>query len=368
MDDQQLYQRYHRQLILPGFGMSAQKKLKQARVLVVGAGGLGCPALMTLAAAGIGTIGIADDGLVELSNLHRQLLYNTSDIDRLKVICASERLQAMNPDVTIHRYEYRLDTANALDIFADYEVILDGTDNFHTRYLINDACALLGKPLIYGAISRYEGQVAVFEAPINYRDLFPYPPAEADVPNCSEAGVLGVLPSIIGSLMANECIKLLTGIGEVLTGKLLTFDALTSQSYVVNVSATALGRQLLPISREAFESTDYPALCGIDTVSTVDELDPGSFYDRYLQGGLNVVDVREPHEKPKLSGIDHLRIPLSVFTEQASRIQQEAVVFICQSGKRSLKAAELYHNLIEGRGKKIYSLVGGINSLMLEDM
>jgi len=237
MDKHVSYERYHHQMILKDFGEAGQQKLLQAKVLVIGAGGLGCPALQYLTAAGIGTIGIVDDDVVTLSNLHRQILYSTSDIGFLKAEKAAEKLRQLNPEISIIVYSERLTTQNALSIMKAYDVIIDGTDNFSTRYMINDACVLLQKPLVYGAVSQYEGQVAIFNYKkenlyegVNYRDLFPYPPKDTEVLNCAEAGVLGILPGIIGTMQANETIKLITGIGKPLINRMLTFNALNNQT------------------------------------------------------------------------------------------------------------------------------------------
>jgi sulfur-carrier protein adenylyltransferase/sulfurtransferase len=235
-------QRYSRHLLLKGFGESAQLRLKSASVLVVGAGGLGSPLLLYLAAAGVGTIGIIEDDTVDISNLQRQILFHSGETGRLKSASAKERLSALNPLITIKEYNQQLNSGNALELFAGYDVIADGSDNFATRYLVNDAAVLLGKPLVYGSVFRFEGQVSVFNQPgedgrrgPNYRDLFPVPPAPETVPSCSEAGVLGVLPGIIGSMQALEVIKILAGIGETLSGRLYHFDALsmTAQTFTL---------------------------------------------------------------------------------------------------------------------------------------
>ncbi|RMI26214.1 MAG: molybdopterin-synthase adenylyltransferase MoeB, partial [Calditrichaeota bacterium] len=225
--------RYHRHIIIPEFGIEGQQKLKAARVLVVGTGGLGSPLLLYLAAAGVGTLGIVDFDVVEDSNLHRQVLFNQQDLGMPKVEAAKKRLMALNPHIEVVTYNTRLTSANALEIIRDYDVVADGTDNFPTRYLVNDACVLLGKPNVYASIFQFEGQVSVFnyvdkngEVGPNYRCLYPEPPPPGLVPNCAEGGVLGVLPGIIGCLQANEVIKVITGIGEPLSGRLLIFDAL----------------------------------------------------------------------------------------------------------------------------------------------
>lgn len=231
-------ERYSRQLILQGFGADAQQKLKQSSILVIGTGGLGCPALTYLASAGIGTIGIADDDKVALSNLPRQILYTTDDVGEYKVIASKQRLTAMNPHCNITIYKERVTRDNVLQMMKAYDVVVDGSDNFQTRYLLNDACVMLKKPLVYGAISGFEGQVSVFNynnGP-TYRCLFPEPPAPGDMPSCNEAGVVGVLPGIIGTMQATEAIKILTGIGTVLSGKLLTIDLLKNQTNYFDVA------------------------------------------------------------------------------------------------------------------------------------
>lgn len=362
---QQLTSRFHRQLILSGFGMEAQLKLLGARVLVVGAGGLGCPVLMVLAGAGVGSIGIADDGLVELSNLHRQLIYTTADVGHPKVACAQRVVRALNPGVAVQTYPDRLVTGNAFDILQDYDVVIDGTDNFPSRYMLNDACALLGKPLLYGAVSRYEGQVALFPGGVTYRDIFPYPPHGAEVANCSETGVLGVLPGIIGNFMANECIKFLTGTGEVLRGRLLTYNALDNQVFTVDIPPTALGAELLPRSRAIFEATDYPTLCSVKW-ETEHEIDVAGFRTLLEQREVDLIDVRECHEKPDLVGISHRRIPLSTLSANVDLIARDAVIFVCQSGKRSLQAISMYKAACAGPTTHLYSLKGGVNALMKE--
>ena len=221
MNNHKSYERYQRQILLKEFGIDAQQKLLQAKVLVIGAGGLGCPALQYLVAAGIGTIGIVDDDIVSLNNLHRQVLYTVNDIGLSKAEVAAEKLKALNDEINIISYNERLTNKNALALLMNMILLVDGTDNFSSRYMINDACVLLNKPLVYGAISKFEGQVAVFNIKdeiqiraINYRDLFPTPPKDDEVLNCAEAGVLGVLPGIIGTMQANETIKLITGIGK----------------------------------------------------------------------------------------------------------------------------------------------------------
>src|SRR5688572_20586035 len=265
MNDSQTYERNQRQLILPGFGEAAQQKLLQAKVMVIGAGGLGCPVLQYIAAAGVGTIAIVDDDVVQLNNLQRQVLFTVNDIGFPKAEKAATVLRQFDPDSRILAFNQRITTKNALQLLAEYDVIIDATDNFSTRYMVNDACYLLKKTLVYGAISRFEGQVAVFNnqqaQDINYRDIFPEPPKEGEVMNCAEAGVLGVLGGIIGSMMANETIKLITGMGETLVNKLFTYHALKNHVYEVALTISKEGRTLLPGNETAFQEMDYVQLC-----------------------------------------------------------------------------------------------------------
>jgi len=365
MSDQNIYERYHRQVILPEFGEEAQQKLLQAKVLVIGAGGLGCPALQYLTAAGVGTIGIVDDDVVSLNNLHRQVLYSVNDIGLSKAERAANVLQQLNPEIKIIAYNERLTTQNALILIEDYDVIFDGTDNFSTRYMINDACVLLNKPLVYGAISQFEGQVSVFNPQplnerneaVNYRDLFPDPPRDGEVLNCAEAGVLGVLPGIIGTMMANETIKLITGIGEPLINQLLTYNALNNQVYVLNLSARKETRSLIPENENEFLKTDYEWLCAAPVQQN--EIDSEAFNNMIANGNVDVVDVRELHETPTVNEFDHIRIPLAQLADNSSVIKTENVIAFCQSGKRSLQAAKILNGIF-GDTKKVYSLRGGI--------
>ncbi|HKC36068.1 MAG TPA: HesA/MoeB/ThiF family protein, partial [Chitinophagaceae bacterium] len=315
MDNSNLYERYHRQIILPEFGEEGQQKLIFAKVLVIGAGGLGCPALQYLTAAGIGTIGIVDDDVVALNNLHRQVLYSVNDIGLSKAERATQILQQLNPEIKIIAYNERLTTQNALSLIDEFDIIIDGTDNFSTRYMINDACVLLNKPLVYGAISQFEGQVSVFNPQplkgsneaVNYRDLFPDPPRDGEVLNCAEAGVLGVLPGIIGSMMANETIKLITGIGEPLINQLLTYNALNNQVFILNLSARKETRSLIPKDESAFLKMDYVWLCSSPIQQA--EIDPDIFNNMIANGNVDVVDVRGVHEMPTVNEFDHIKIP-----------------------------------------------------------
>jgi len=285
--------RYSRQLSLPEFGVDGQQRLASARVLIVGAGGLGCPAAIYLAAAGTGEIGIVDFDKIDLSNIHRQILYSTEDIGRAKIDIARERILAANPNVDVETFDARLSSTNALDIMRGFDVVIDASDNFPTRYLVNDASVMLGIPTIYGSIHRFEGQLSVFGATNGpcYRCLFREPPPAGSVPNCAEAGVLGVLPGIIGTLQATEAIKLLTGIGDPLVGRLLLFDALT-----MSFRTIALRRDPDCPScgaNRSDELIDYDQLCGIPE-ERVASIAPHELADILEKGeSVDLVDVRE---------------------------------------------------------------------------
>ena len=361
MSDQNLYERYQRQIILPEFGEEAQQKLLNAKILVIGAGGLGCPVLQYLTAAGVGTIGIVDDDVVALNNLHRQVLYSVNDIGLSKAKRAAHILQQLNPEIKIISFNERMATQNALTLIDDFDIIIDGTDNFSTRYMINDACVLLNKPLVYGAISQFEGQVSVFknknDNDVNYRDIFPDPPKDGEVLNCAEAGVLGVLPGIIGTMMANETIKLITGIGEPLTDQLFTYNALNNQVYVLNLSARKETRSLIPKNEKEFLQIDYAWLCASPVEQA--EIDSAFFNRMVEKGNIDVIDVRELHEMPAVNEFDHIRIPLAQLADNTSLIKSDIVIAFCQSGKRSLQAAKILSGIF-GDKKNIYSLRGGI--------
>lgn len=345
-------ERYIRQIVLPEIGEEGQEKLQRAKVLVVGCGGLGCPALQYLVGAGVGKIGLVDFDRVSLSNLHRQILYKTSDVGQPKAEVARKALLAQNPDITIDAITQRLTTDNVLDLVKDYDLVIDGTDNFPTRYLINDACLLLGKPMVYGAIYKFEGQVAVFNfnKSASYRCLFPQPPQAGTVPNCSEIGVLGVLPGLIGTLQANEALKIILGIGEVLAGKLFTFNALSCQSVVIGIKANphifdewTKRKTLLPASEYAEFCSPDEQLVSVEAVFNL----PNPV----------LIDVRESSETPMIALPGLLRIPLKDLENQWQRLPDDAdKVFFCQSGLRSRKALALAEN----KGlKNCYSLCEG---------
>jgi sulfur-carrier protein adenylyltransferase/sulfurtransferase len=359
MNDNKLYERYQRQVILKEFGLEGQQKLLQAKVLVIGAGGLGCPVLQYLVAAGVGTIGIVDDDIVSISNLHRQVLYNVDDIGKSKAAIAKNVLQKANSEIKIIAYNERLTTSNALEMINEFEIIIDGTDNFSSRYMINDACVLLKKLLIFGAVSQWEGQVAVFcgNEGVNYRDLFPQPPKDGEVLNCAEAGVIGVLPGIIGTMMANETIKLITGIGTVLINKMITYNALNNKWYEMQLVPQQDTRLLIPANEIVFKQMNYDALCAVPVLEL--EITANDFYQYVLKNDTTVIDVRECGETPVVDEFDHLQIPAGFLPENFAKIKTGTVVLFCQSGKRSLQAAKLLSEFYAGK-KHIYSLKDGI--------
>jgi sulfur-carrier protein adenylyltransferase/sulfurtransferase len=359
-----LYERYSRQVLLKEFGEAGQQKLLQAKVLMIGAGGLGCAALPYLVAAGIGNIGIIDDDIAVLHNLHRQVLFSVNDIGSSKAQCAASVLRHLNPGITIEAFNERLSVANALTLLKNYDVIIDGTDNFSSRYMINDACVLLNKPLVYGAVSKFEGQVAVFnhstngsERSVNYRDLFPNPPVDGEIANCAEAGVLGVLPGIIGSMQANETIKLLAGMGTPLINRLLTYNALNNQVFELELTAQTGTRNLIPADTEAFEKTDYAWLCGV--VENSFEISAQKFNELRIKNHALIIDVRESGEMPAVDEFEHIQIPLGAIVEKLPETQNDTIIVFCQSGKRSLQAATLLADKF-GNTKRIFSLGGGI--------
>jgi sulfur-carrier protein adenylyltransferase/sulfurtransferase len=324
--------RYARHIILPEIGMEGQQKLKQAKVLVIGAGGLGCPVLQYLTAAGIGTIGIVDFDIVDESNLQRQVLYTTKDIGKPKARVAKEKLEKQNPYIQLTAYCQQLTAKNALEIISGYDMVVDGSDNFATRYLVNDACVMLNKVLVFGSIFKFEGQLSVFnyQADATYRCLYPEPPAEGDVPNCAEVGVIGVLPGITGTLMANEVIKLITNVGEVLSGKLLTFDTLTMQFNTFAIKAN-------PANKNIKELMDYAVFCG-----TVKEISAEELKEKIKRKeDFQILDVREPHEY-QVKNIGGILIPLNELENSLGKLNREKEIIVhCASGARSKKAVAL---------------------------
>lgn len=357
--------RYQRQMLLKDFGRAGQQRLSKAKVLVIGAGGLGCPALQYLAAAGIGTLGIIDHDVVELNNLHRQILYTVADIGRLKADVATERLKLLNPEISIIPYPLQLTNQNAALILSKFDLVIDGTDNFPTRYMINDACVLLNLPLIYAALSESEGQVAILNVTgkdgnrVNYRDLFPEPPKPGEVLNCAEAGVLGVLPGIIGAMQAAEAIKLISGVGESLINKMMIYNAYKNMSYQIILTPDREVHQNLPVDLDAFLQMDYDWFCGIKTKSgAVNEIDAEEFITLAKNSEYTVLDVRELEEQPNVSGFKYIKVPLSLIRKQVPEIQENKVILFCHSGIRSVIAGEI---LLESYpGKEFYSLRGGL--------
>ncbi len=358
--------RYARHYSLKGFGPEGQEKLTNAKLLVIGAGGLGCPALQYLAAAGVGTIGIADADVVSISNLQRQVLFGTNDVGKPKVEVADQRLNDLNNEITIVTYNQGITTANAFDIIEEYDVVLDCTDTFASRYLINDACVLLDKPLIFGAIYLYEGQVAVFNVTdpegnmTNYRHLFPEPPDPLEVADCNEAGVIGVLPGIIGILQATEAIKLIAGIGDVLENKLLTMNLLSHETFIVQINAEAGVGSKIPTNRAEFEAMDYEWLCG-SAANGVNVLETNAFVTKIFEEDTIVIDVREAGEMPE-ADFKNVNIPISVLNNGIPEITEQNIILFCQSGKRSLSAGRLFREYY-GVSKHISHLKGGITAL-----
>jgi adenylyltransferase/sulfurtransferase len=358
--------RYSRHLIMPEVGMDGQLKLKHAKVLCVGTGGLGAPLGLYLAAAGVGRIGLVDFDSVDLTNLQRQILFGTNDIGRPKIEAAADRLQNLNPDIQINQFETCLTSENALDILKNYDIVVDGTDNFPTRYLVNDACVILRKPNVYGSIFRFEGQITIFGAPGGpcYRCLYPEPPPPGLVPSCAEGGVLGVLPGIVGAIQAAETLKLIIGKGEPLIGRLLLFDALAMRFRELKLRKNPE----CPVCGEHPTITkliDYAEFCGVrgeeaasPAQTTVPEIAPRELKARLDRGDdLFILDVREPHEYQICNLGGHL-IPLGELSRRVNELDSSReIVAHCRSGKRSAEAVEF---LRSAGFRKVLNLKGGI--------
>jgi sulfur-carrier protein adenylyltransferase/sulfurtransferase len=363
------YIRYNRHLVLEEFGIEGQLKLKEAKVLVVGAGGLGSPVLLYLTAAGLGTIGIADHDTVDLSNLQRQILFTTEDVGKKKAQAAEARLKLLNDNVRFIAYCDKLVASNATAIIKDFDLVVDGTDNFPTRYLLNDACVLLDKPLVYGSILKFEGQVSVFNLKLqdgsysaNYRDLFPEPPDPESTPNCSTAGVLGVLPGMIGSMQAAETIKVLTGTGKNLAGRLAILDASSMDLSIINVPNRAARNKIKAL-------IDYEDFCGINhqkskSLATQKNSDMKEITVQELEklkesgADFQLIDVREPHEFD-ICDIGGELIPMGDIPANVDKVSKDKQVIIhCRSGKRS---GDIVNYLEKTHGfQNLYNLKGGI--------
>jgi sulfur-carrier protein adenylyltransferase/sulfurtransferase len=358
--------RYSRHLIMPEVGIHGQTKLKQSRVLCVGTGGLGSPLALYLAAAGVGHIGLVDSDVVDFSNLQRQILHHTSDVGRKKIVSASEKLRELNPEIEVICHDTMLSENNALDILAQYDIIADGTDNFPTRYLTNDACVLLGKPNVHASIFKFEGQASVFSAKQGpcYRCLYPEPPPPGEIPSCAQGGVLGILPGLLGIVQATEVIKLILGIGTPLIGRLMLFNALDMKTRELHImkdpqcpmcSASATINQLI----------DYDVFCGMDNNiknTHSSEIIPVAADHLIKQAGQRIIllDVRDPHEWDicRIEGAKH--IPLANLSERLHELNpaQETIVY-CLMGARSTKAVALLH---QAGFRKLHNLTGGIRA------
>jgi sulfur-carrier protein adenylyltransferase/sulfurtransferase len=357
--------RYSRHLIMPEVGMDGQLKLKAAKVLCIGTGGLGAPLGLYLAAAGVGRIGLVDFDVVDSTNLQRQVLFGTKDVGRPKIAAAADRLRDLNPDIRIDTFEAQLSSDNALDIMKDYDIVVDGTDNFPTRYLVNDACVLLGKPNVYGSIFRFEGQITIFGYPDGpcYRCLYPEPPPPGLVPSCAEGGVLGVLPGIVGTIQAAETLKLIIGKGDPLIGRLMLFDALAMKFRELKLRKNP-DCPVCGTHPTVTKLIDYVQFCGIrgeeapSTVTNIPEITPKDLKARLDRGDdLYILDVREPHEY-QICNIHGNLIPLGELSRRVNELDSSReIVAHCRSGKRSAEAVQF---LRSAGFRKIWNLKGGI--------
>jgi molybdopterin/thiamine biosynthesis adenylyltransferase/rhodanese-related sulfurtransferase len=358
--------RYSRHLIMPEVGMEGQLKLKRARVLCIGAGGLGSPLTLYLGAAGVGTLGIVDFDVVDFTNLQRQIVHRTEDVGRKKLDSAADTLRAINSNVEIRKFETRLSSANALELFREFDIIVDGTDNFPTRYLVNDACVLSGKPNVYGSIFRFEGQASVFatqEGPC-YRCLYPEPPPPGLVPSCAEGGVLGILPGLVGVIQATETIKLILGAGEPLIGRLLLVDALAMRFRELKLRKNP-DCPVCGVNPTVKELIDYNQFCGIRgeeaaARTTMADMTVEELKKRLDQGDdLFVLDVREPHEY-QICNLGGYLIPLNDLPKRVSELDSSREIVVhCKMGGRSAKAADF---LRQSGFSKVHNLAGGINA------
>lgn len=348
--------RYDRHLKLSEVGLEGQEFLKAAKVLVIGAGGLGCPILQYLTAAGVGTLGIIDDDVIDESNLQRQVLYATEDIGKSKVSIAIQKLKAQNPFVDFKEFKERLTNKNALRIFKEYDIIVDGTDNFSTRYLINDACVITNKPLVYGSIYKFEGQISVFNY-VNgpsYRCLFPEPPKENQLANCSEIGVLGVLPGVVGTLQATEVLKIILKKGQVLSGELRIMNLLENSNLTLQIKRNQ--KEIDKVLEKGLLD-NYDLFCGIEQKDTVYNVD--SLESLVKDPGVIFLDVREQWEQPRVEHLKALQFPLSQLEDFVNDIPKDKIVIVfCQMGIRSYSAIQF---LKEKFGfSNLYNLEGGV--------
>lgn len=361
-------QRYSRHLILPEVGIAGQRALKGARVLLVGAGGLGSPLGLYLAAAGVGTLGIVDDDVVDETNLQRQVIHGSASIGEYKVHSAAQRIADLNPNVDVVSYPFRLTATNAMAIVTQYDVVVDGSDNFSTRYLVNDACVLAGKPNVYGSVYRFEGQASVFDARLGpcYRCLFPRTPPPGSVPSCAEGGVLGVLPGIIGLVQAAETVKIIVGAGESLVGRLLVFDALEMRFAVMKIAKDEAcpvcgPRATIAELREEDATCDAVPASPQPGLDSEDVIAPAALRAKLDRGEqIEVLDVREPVEREVASLPNTLEIPLRELAQRISELPRDREIIVyCRAGSRSAQAVQA---LREAGFKRVRGLAGGINA------
>ncbi len=348
--------RYNRHIILSEIGPAGQDKISSAKVLVIGAGGLGCPILQYLAAAGVGTLGVIDFDVVELSNLQRQVLFGTTTLGKNKAIAAKKRLEDLNDSITINAYPEILSYKNAIHLFKQYDIVVDGSDNFETRYLVNDASIITNKPLIFGAIYKFEGQISVFnyQNGPSYRCLFPSPPKKDAVPNCSDIGVLGVLPGIIGSMQANEVLKLILGKGHILSGELLCYNALTAKTTTLKIKRNDAIVQSVLKQASGFQKKEIDISCSNDEIEV-------ALANIIHEENLQFIDVREAHEQPKVEHLNVASIPLSKLEYNIDKIDiTKKNILFCQSGVRSKKAVKMLQKL---NFKNCFSLIEGTNEI-----
>ncbi|WP_027137341.1 HesA/MoeB/ThiF family protein [Gaetbulibacter saemankumensis] len=349
-------ERYNRHIILPEIGQTGQDKISNSKVLVIGAGGLGCPILQYLAAAGVGFLGIIDFDTVDLTNLQRQVLYGNSSLGKNKALAAKSRLSDLNSDINIIAYPEPLTYQNALDLFKQYDIVVDGSDNFATRYLVNDAAVITNKPLVFGAIYKFEGQISVFNYKHGptYRCLFPNPPEAHSVPNCSDIGVLGVLPGIVGSMQANEVLKIILGIGDVLSGKLLCYNALNAQITSLKFKKHEKGVAQILNTSNSFRKKQLDLDCDV-TSNRI------SFKDVIFDHNIQLIDVREEDEQPKMLDYPITNIPLSRLESHLSKLEpNKKHILFCQSGVRSQMAV---NRLKELQINSCFSLEEGASEL-----